>query len=371
MDYERLLAQRAWQVEASGIRRVFEMAQSLHDPIDLSIGQPDFDVPEPIKTAAKAAIDAGFNGYTLTQGIPELRELLLADVRRRFPGQDRDVLVTSGTSGGLFLAFLALLDPGDAVLVPDPYFVAYPNHIALAGGRMVAVDTYPDFRPDPDRLAAAIVPRTKAIVFSTPANPTGVALDAATAQGIVELARRHGLVVISDEIYRGFHYDGPAVSPAAFGEHVLVVEGFGKTYGMTGWRLGWVHGPSRLVQEMAKLQQFTYVCAPSIAQRAALTAWTTDMTATQAAYRRKRDRIVAGLQEHYELVVPQGAFYAFPKVPWGTATEFAKEALRHKLLIIPGKVFSQRDTHFRISYAVPDATLERGIAALQELARRR
>ncbi|MCS7023058.1 MAG: aminotransferase class I/II-fold pyridoxal phosphate-dependent enzyme [Gemmataceae bacterium] len=368
MDYDRLLAERSWRVEASGIRRIFELAKSLPDPIDLSIGQPDFDVPEPIKAAAQAAIAAGYNGYTLTQGIPELRERLLADVQRRFPHQQRQVLITSGTSGGIFLAFLALVNPGDEVITTDPYFVAYPNHVALVGGRLVLVDTYPDFQLDPDRLAAAISPRTKAIVLSTPANPTGVALDAQRARGLVEVAQRHNLVVISDEIYRGFYYEGEPVSPAQFGDNVLVVEGFGKTYGMTGWRLGWVHGPARLIEEMAKLQQFTYVCAPSIAQWAALTALETDTSAIRDTYRRKRDLMLAGLRDCYELVVPQGAFYLFPKAPGGDATAFVSRAIQNRLLIIPGKVFSSRDTHFRLSYAAPDALLQRGIDVLRRLA---
>ncbi len=370
MDYERLLAERSRRVEASGIRSIFELAKSLADPIDLSIGQPDFDVPEPIKTAAQDAIAAGRNGYTLTQGIPELRDRLLAQVRRRFPGQQREVLVTSGTSGGLFLAMLALVDPGDEVITTDPYFVAYPNHVALTGGRLVLVDTYPDFRLDPEKVAAAITARTKAVVLSTPANPTGVALDAEAARGLVEVTQRRGVIVISDEIYRDFFYEGKAVSPAQYGDNVLVIEGFGKTYGMTGWRLGWAHGPARLIQEMAKLQQFTYVCVPSMVQWAGLTALDTDMSAIREAYRRKRDLMVEGLRDCYELVVPHGAFYLFPKVPGGDATAFVTEAIRQKLLLIPGKVFSRRDTHFRLSYAAPDEVLLRGIEVLRRLADR-
>ena len=128
------------------------------------------------------------------------------------------------------------------------------------------VDTYPTFRLDPERVKAALTPRTKAIMLSTPSNPTGAVIDRESQKAIAELARDRGILLISDEIYRAFHYDGPAVSPAEFDENVLVIEGFGKTYGMTGWRLGWAHGPRRLIQEMSKLQQFTFVCAPSIVQ---------------------------------------------------------------------------------------------------------
>ena len=368
MIAESLFADRARAVEVSGIRKVFELGATLKDPINLSIGQPHFDVPDPIKAAAKAAIDAGHNGYTVTQGIPQLRERLLADVNARFPGQDRDVVVTSGTSGGLMLAMMAAVNPGDEVVTSDPYFVAYPNLVALAGGTLVTVDTYPDFRLDPDRLKAAVTPRTKAIVLSTPSNPTGAVIDPEAQKAVAELARDRGLLLVSDEIYRAFHYDGPASSPAAFDPDVLVIEGFGKTYGMTGWRLGWAHGPRRLIQEMAKLQQFTFVCAPSVVQWAGLAATEYDPAPLVADYRRKRDLLAEGLRDRFEFTLPGGAFYLFPKAPWGTGTEFVTEAIARNLLIIPGVSFGKRDTHFRISYAATDETLRRGIDVLRRMA---
>jgi aspartate aminotransferase/aminotransferase len=356
----------------SGIRKVFDLAKSLKDPVNLSIGQPHFDVPEPIKKAAKAAIDAGQNGYTVTQGIPELREKLLADARARFPHLDhseRDVLVTSGTSGGLVLALFSIINPGDEVIATDPYFVSYPHMVTLTGGRIVPVDTYPDFRIDPDRVKAAITPRTKAIILCTPANPTGAVIEPAIQKALAELCRDRGLLLISDEIYRAFSYDAPASSPATFNENALIIEGFGKTYGITGWRLGWAHGPKRLINEMAKLQQFTFVCAPSMVQAAGIAALDYDASGIIADYRRKRDLIVNGLAECYEFAKPGGAFYLFPKTPWGTGTEFVAEAIRNNLLIIPGSVFSGRDTHFRLSYAASDDTLHRGIDILRRIAK--
>src|SRR3954468_24655300 len=174
---ESWLAERCGAVEVSGVRKIFDLARSLKNPVNLSIGQPHFDVPEPVKAAARAAIDAEYNGYTVTQGIPELLAAMRADVQARFPGQERDVLVTSGTSGGLLLALLAVVNPGDEVITADPYFVAYPNMVALAGGKLLTVDTYPDFRLSLDKLEAAITPRTKAIMLSSPSNPTGAVLD--------------------------------------------------------------------------------------------------------------------------------------------------------------------------------------------------
>jgi aspartate aminotransferase/aminotransferase len=370
MDARRLLADRTRRIEVSGIRKVFDLGRSLTDPINLSIGQPHFDVPDAIKAAAKAAIDRGQNGYTPTQGAGELRERLKADVAARYAHPDRDVIVTSGTSGGLLLALLAVVDPGDEVIVPDPYFVAYPHLVTLAGGTAVYVDTYPKFRVDPERIAAAVTPKTKAILLCGPANPTGAIVTPEDQKAITAIARRHGVLLVSDEIYRAFHYDAPPRSPAEFDPDVLVIEGFGKTYGMTGWRLGYAHGPKAIVDEMMKLQQFTYVCAPSAFQQAGLAAVDFDVSGIVADYKRKRDMLADGLRGRFRFETPGGAFYLFPEVPWGTGTEFVAEAIRNNLLVIPGGVFSRKDTHFRISYAASDETIRRGIEVLNRLAAR-
>jgi aspartate aminotransferase/aminotransferase len=190
-----------------------------------------------------------------------------------------------------------------------------------------------------------------------------------TVRDLAHLADKHGVLLISDEIYRAFCHDGAFHSPAEFNENVIVVDGFSKTYGMTGWRLGYLHGPRRLVTEMIKLQQFTFVCAPSIVQHAGLAAWDHGIAGVIADYRAKRDRVRAGLQQRYELFEPSGAFYVYAKAPWGTGSEFVAEAIHNNLLIIPGNVFSRRDTHFRISYAAPDSVLDQGIEILNRIAR--
>lgn len=368
---ERWIAERMRHIEASGIRKVFELGRSLRDPVNLSIGQPDFDVPESVKKAACDAITRGANGYTVTQGIAELTEKMQADVDGRYGHADRRVLVTSGTSGGLLLALCCTIDPGDEVIVFDPYFVAYPHLVRLAGGSTVVVDTYPDFRIDAGRLADAVTPRTKAIIINSPGNPSGAVYGRECLQTVANFARERGVLLISDEVYRAFCYDAPFCSPAEFNDEVLVLDGFSKAYGMTGWRLGFAHGPARLVEEMVKLQQFTFVCAPSMVQHAGVVAWDYDVSPMVAAYRQKRDRLLDGLKGHYEVVKPAGAFYMFPMVPWGTGSEFAAEAVRQNLLVIPGVTFSRRDTHFRISYAAPDRTIERGIEILRRMARGR
>ncbi len=367
--HEHWIAERMRSIEVSGIRKVFDLAAKLKDPVNLSIGQPHFPVPEPIKQAAKDAIDADRNGYTVTQGIADLRAKIQADLRERYPGhQEREVFLTSGTSGGLVLALCSTLNPGDEVILFDPYFVMYPHFITMAGGKSVLVDTYPDFRIDIGKVRAAITPKTKAIIVNSPGNPTGMVHDAETLRELALLARAHKILLMSDEVYRAFCYDEAFASPATWNEDTLVFDGFSKTYGMTGWRLGFCHGPRRLIEEMTKLQQFTYVCAPSIVQYAGLAAWDFDVSGIARDYRQKRDRMVAGLKDRYEIVVPGGAFYLFPKVPWGTGTEFVSRAVENNLLIIPGNTFSKRDTHFRISYAAADATLDRGIEILRRLA---
>jgi aspartate aminotransferase/aminotransferase len=368
--HDRWIAERMSHIEASGIRKVFELARSIQDPVNLSIGQPHFDVPAPIKAAAVAAIERGANSYTVTQGIPELRARIQADVDARHGHADRPVLVTSGTSGALVLVLCCTVNPGDEVLVFDPYFVMYPHLVTLAGGTTVYVDTYPDFRIHLDRVRAALTPRTKAILLNSPANPTGAVLPRDCVRDIALLARERGILLVSDEIYRAFCYNEPFTSPAEFNEDVLVIDGFSKAYGMTGWRLGFAHGPRRLIEEMTKLQQFTFVCAPSMVQHAGVAAWDFDVAPFLADYRHKRDRLYDGLKDLYEVVKPGGAFYMFPRCPWGGGTEFVAEAIRNKLLIIPGNVFSERDTHFRISYAAEDRTIDRGVEILRRLARR-
>lgn len=370
MNPDRWIADRMRHVDSSGIRKVFELARTLKDPVNLSIGQPHFDVPEPVKAAARHAIDRGANAYTVTQGVPELREKILETIRTQYPNSDRELLITSGTTGGLVLALYCVVNPGDEVIVFDPYFVIYPQLVGLAGGKTVLLDTYPDFRIDLDKVRSALTPRTKAIIVNSPANPTGVLHARDSLRELALLAKERGVLLLSDEVYRAFAYDAVFTSPAEFNDDVLVFDGFSKAYGMTGWRLAFVHGPQRLVEEMIKLQQFTYVCAPSMVQHAGVAAWDFDVSAIVADYRRKRDRIYEGLRDCYEMVKPGGAFYLFPKTPWGTDLEFVGEAIRNGLLVIPGNTFSRRDTHFRVSYAAEDRTIDRGIEILNRLARR-
>jgi aspartate aminotransferase/aminotransferase len=364
------LADRTASFDASGIRKVFDLAATMREPINLSIGQPDFAVPDLVKEAAIAAIRGDKNGYSVTQGIPELRQRLQTQVDKEYGHPDRRVLITSGTSGALVLTLMAMVNPGDEVIIFDPYFVMYPALVRMFGGKCVFVDTYPDFRIDPDRVAAAVSSRTKMILLNSPANPTGAVSGEEELRTLAELAAKHNIALISDEIYHEFCYDEPFFSPARWNEQTIVVDGFSKTYGVTGWRLGFVHGPAAIIERLTMLQQYTFVCAPHPLQWAAITALDVDMSQQIDDYRRKRDLVVSGLvQAGYSVVKPGGAFYVFPQVPagGGTGTEFVSRAIANELLIIPGSIFSQHDTHFRISYAASDSTLHRGLEVLRHL----
>lgn len=362
------IADRTAKFDSSGIRKVFDLAAKLDRPINLSIGQPDFDVPEPIKQAMIQAVQDGKNAYSLTQGIPPLRERLQEDIDQQYGHPDRRLFVCSGTSGGIVLSLMALVNPGDEVIIMDPCFVMYESLVYLAGGTPVRVDTYPDFRIPTDKVAAAINDNTKAIIVNSPANPTGIQATAAELKAIAELAHERGVALISDEIYQEFCYDEPFVSPAQFNPDTIVIDGFSKSYAMTGWRLGFVHGPGELIDAMIKIQQYTFVCAPQPVQWAGLAALDVDMQPYVDAYRHKRDIVMAGLSDHYELVKPTGAFYAFPKLPYGTGDAFIKQAIDENLLVIPGHIFSKQDSHFRISYAASDEILQKGIDILRKLA---
>jgi aspartate aminotransferase/aminotransferase len=364
------IAERMANLDASGIRKVFDLAAKMTNPINLSIGQPDFDVPETVKNAAVEAILAGHNKYTQTQGTAALRSALAEQCREEFgwsDAADRPYLVTSGVSGGLLLALQVLVEEGDEVVFLDPYFVMYSHLVNLSGGVPVPVDTYEDFRPDINKLADAITDRTRLLIINSPCNPTGIVYTAEELQAIADLAEKHNLLIVSDEIYDLFCYDQTFTSIASMYENTLLLRGFSKSYAMTGWRIGWATGPKPVLDKMTMLQQYTFVCAPSMAQMAALEAMKTDMTEQVAAYRQKRDMVLDALGETFGLVKPGGAFYAFVPAPGGDATAFVTKAIENNVLVIPGNVFSTRDTHFRISYANTDEKLAQGLDILKGL----
>jgi aspartate aminotransferase len=368
---KEIIADRAKSIDASGIRKVFALAAELNDPVDFSIGQPDFDVPDKLKEEAIKAIRAGHNKYSQTAGDALLKKTITEQIKTEFGWANPAVLVTSGVSGGLLLSFMTLVNPGDEVILPDPYFVIYKHVVNLLEGKCVYIDSYPDFRLPVDKIADAITDKTKMIVLNSPCNPTGVVYSQQQIKALAEIAAEKDLLVLSDEIYERFCYDESYTSIASYHDKTLLLRGFSKPYAMTGWRLGFAAAHESLravVEEMTKIQQYTFVCAPTPFQKAAIAALDYDVSGQVDAYKNKRDLIYNGLKDKFELVKPGGAFYAFVKAPGGgSATEFVEKAITNNVLIIPGNVFSEKDTHFRISYATSDGKIQQGVEVLCRL----
>ncbi len=367
-----MLSKRAQLMDFSGIRKVFDLGTKLENPINLSIGQPDFDVADELKSIAADAIDAGMNKYAPTTGLPPFREALREHIKNRYDHEPEDLLVTSGVSGGLALAMLALLEPGDQVLIPDPYFVSYKQLVHMTGAEPVFYNTYPDWQPDLGKMDRLVTDRTRALVVNSPSNPTGAVLSTAELEALAGFADGHKLTVISDEIYDEFFYEaGAAPSFATLYPQTVVLNGFSKSQAMTGWRVAWASGPEDIIGAMAKIQQFTFVTVPppfQLAAAHAISSGSPPAAGHLEDYRRRRDLIFDLLRTDFDLQKPAGAFYAFPRAPWGTGEEFVTKAIEHRVLAIPGSVFSERDSHFRLSFAAPEEVIREGAAILCDLA---
>ncbi|RLB04541.1 MAG: aspartate aminotransferase, partial [Deltaproteobacteria bacterium] len=335
--------------------------------IDLSLGEPDFDIPEEIKQEGIHWIERGFNKYTLTQGIPELRQKIGEYLKTKGVKFEK-VMATAGVTGGLLLCCLSLIDPGDEVLIPDPYFVMYQYQVLLVGGVPKYIDTYPDFRLREDKIREVLSPRTKLIIINSPANPTGTVYSREELEMVAKIARERGLIVISDDIYEQFVYDAPAAPcMGQIYERTITLSGFSKTWAMTGWRLAYAAGPEEIIQQMVILQQYSFTCPPSFAQKAAVVALDYDMGEYIDRYREKRDMVYEALRERYRVQKPKGAFFIFPEAEDGDGERLVEKAIKKGVFVIPGGVFSQRKSHFRISFAAPMDVLERGVEVLREL----
>lgn len=370
------LSQRVRGIEPSGIRRIFELMATMQDPINLSIGQPHYDPPIELIEAACRAIRAGRNRYTITQGLPELNAAVLDATAARHGRRPETCLLTAGVSGGLVLTFLCLLDPGDEILLPDPGFVMYRHLATLCGATVRYYDLYPKrprgrFGVDLAQLESLCTERTKIVFVNSPSNPTGGVLTRAEIEGVCTIANRRGTWVVSDEIYDLFCYVDDYASPVSHAERCIQLGGYSKTYGIPGWRMGYATGPASVLDAMKTLQQFSFVCAPSPFQYALLEAIPKiDLAPYREDYRRKRDHVQAQLHPVYQLGPIEGSFYAFPQLPPGAdGPTFLQAALQHKLLVVPGKSFSSRDTHFRLAFAADDALLQQGLDVLNDLAR--
>jgi len=348
----------------------------------LQIGEPDFDTPAHVRAAAKRALDAGETHYAPFAGVPALREAIAADVtaRKGFAADPSQVFVTVGGKGVMLYAILGLVDPGDEVLVPDPGYPIYESLTRFVGATPVSVPIRManDFRLDVDELASLVTPRTRLLVLNSPANPTGGVLTRGDVEEIAELAIRHDLWVLADEIYGRILYDGAEhvsiASLPGMAERTIVLDGFSKTFAMTGWRLGYAVVPPSLRETFGELIINTISCAPTFAQLGAIEALTgpqTDVEAMVREFRVRRDLVVDGLNAipGIECRRPVGAFYAFPSV---AGTGLSGIELAHRLLdeagvcVLAGSGFGPHgDDHIRISYATSRENLVEALARIR------
>lgn len=362
------IASRIHDVPASGIRKFFDIAATMENVISLGIGEPDFVTPEPFREAAIRSLREGRTAYTSNAGLLEVRQEIAALLKRRY-GVSYDpateILLTVGVSEGLQNLCLATLEPGDEVVIPEPCFVSYVPSVRFAEGRAVLVPSKREegFQPDVERVAAAITPRTKAMLLGYPSNPTGAVLARDRAEALAELAERHDLMVISDEIYDRLVYGDAQhtcfASLPGMKARTVLLGGFSKAYAMTGWRLGWVAGPPEIIAAVTKAHQYNIMSAPTMAQYAGLAALREGepfVEQMRQEYDFRRQMLLRGFQElGLPCVAPQGAFYAFPSIaPTGLDAEtFCERLLREEhVAVIPGGNFGPSGAeHVRICYA--------------------
>ena len=390
------LADRLGRIQPSPTMAVTARAAELkaggHDIIGLGAGEPDFDTPDPVKDAAIAAIRAGYTKYTRVDGAPELKQAI-RDKFRRDNGLDYaldEIIVGAGGKQVLFNAILASVDRGDEVIVPRPYWVSYPDMARIAGGEPVFVDSSAEtgFRMTPEALEAAISPRTKWLILNSPSNPSGAAYAPDDLARLTEVLERHPHVwIMADDIYEKIVYDDfvfatvAQVSPA-LKDRTLTVNGVSKAYAMTGWRVGFAGGPEPLIRGMAKIQSQSTTNAASISQAAAVEALNGDqsfLAARNAAFRKRRDRVVASLNDTPGLScnVPDGAFYVYPscagvigrRTPDGKTLAGSEDYARYLLesvgvAVVHGAAFGL-DPCFRVSYATSDEALEEACARIR------
>ena len=382
----RHFSQKVLGISASGIRHFFELIANMDGCISLGVGEPDFVTPEPFSRAAFDAVRRGETHYTSNYGLPQLREAISAHLERLYGVRydpRNEIIVTIGVSEALLLATHALLDPGDEVISPDPYYVAYSPCVVLAGGKFVPVPTSMehDFRVSAADIEPAITPRTKAILIGYPSNPTGAQMTRDDLAEVADVAARHDLIVISDEIYDRLSYGIPHTCFASLPgmkERTVLLGGFSKAYAMTGWRVGWVCAPADILEAMMKIHQYIIMSAPTPSQYAALEAITNGEEYTQqfvAEFDARRQLIVSSLRDMgLTTFEPKGAFYAFPSVrsTGMTGMEFAEALLdEEKVAVIPGSAFGECGRgHVRMCYASPRPLLEEALERIGRFVQR-
>lgn len=366
------IAQRLGYFDSSDFREAVKRQSELVDPIDLSIGVPEELTPEHIKAAGIRAINEDKTKYTPANGLLELREALAKKLsgENGIPASASSVTVVPGLTTGQLLVYLAILDPGDEIIVFDPYYPPYPHLASIVGAQVVYVSTLPTFHPDTAAIEASITDRTKVIVINTPNNPSGAVYGESDLRKIAAIAARHNILVISDEIYEHFVYDGSHFSIGSIYPNTITMNGFSKEHAMTGWRVGYITGPQDIIDAINELQQYVIMSSSSIAQHAALAALRQKTPAHLVnKYRQKRDLVVNGLKSvGYDVHGAQGAYYVFIKAPHDmTDTEFVERGAEHGLVMVPGRAFSRLHGYVRLSYGADKQTLEKGLSVIGRL----
>jgi len=366
-------AKRTSHISLSGIREMFALTKP--NAINLGLGQPDFDTPMHIKEAAKEALDAGFTGYTPNKGYPELIDAIARYYRQYgVHASQEQIICTSGGSEALHLAFEALVNPGDEVIIPDPGFVAYAPLTRIAGGVPVSarITANDGFRLQPSTVADCITAKTKVLVINSPANPTGAVQRYDELKAFVELANDHDFYIISDEVYDKILYVGEHVSAGSIdSDRVIVVNSVSKTYAMTGWRLGYAIAPDMIIDEMLKVHQYIQACAPSISQKAAFTALNGPQESVKSMvneFRVRRDAVMQHLTGIAECVTPEGAFYVFPRFfTSDTSLELTKKLAQKGVIVVAGSSFGRfGEKHIRISYAASQQAIDHAFKIIKE-----
>ena len=368
MDDTKIVAKSVAAVPPSGIRRFFDIASEMEGVISLGVGEPDFVTPWNIRDAAIHSIEEGMTHYTSNHGLTELRELIVQYMAERFNVHYpvEDTLITVGASEALDLAFRAIIEPGDEILVPAPSYVSYEPGVCFSHGVPVPIETFErdDFALTPENLKRAITPKTKALVFPYPNNPTGGIMTREQIDAIMPVIEEHDLFIIADEIYAELTYGRKHVSIAEGHEdRTLMVSGFSKAFAMTGWRLGYASGPKAVIDAMVKIHQYAILCAPIMSQKAGVEALKYEMHTDYAqvadmtrSYNRRRAFIVEKLREMgLSCFEPKGAFYVFPNISSTglTSEEFCERLLlEQKVACVPGNAFGAFGEGFiRCSYA--------------------
>lgn len=379
MTQERYLSKTVSQLKPSGIRKFFDLAAGMEGVVSLGVGEPDFVTSWNVREACILSLEQGFTSYTANAGLAELRVEIVRYLQKKFNVSYRyedEVIVTVGASQALDIALRAITDPLDEILIPEPCFVSYGPLVSLAGGVPVPLHTKAEdqFKLLPEHIEAAITDRTKGLLLCSPSNPTGAVLNKKELEQIAEMAEKHDLIILADEIYAELTYDEAYTSfPSLKGmqERTILISGFSKGFAMTGWRLGFIAAPAALSQAMLKIHQYAMMCAPTMAQFGAIEALKNglqDVEQMKKSYRQRRNYFVDSLNEiGLPCHLPGGAFYAFPSIANTglSSEEFAERLLlEQKVAVVPGHVFGESGEGFiRCSYA---SSLEQ----LQEALRR-